>query len=96
MYRVVDVKALPEFRLWLRYSDGVEGVADLSHLAGKGVFQTWRTPGVFDDVSIGSGGEIRWGDLIDLCPDALYMQVTGKRPEEVFPNLKKGEVHARD
>lgn len=27
---VVDLKALPEHRLWLRFSDGTEGVCDLT------------------------------------------------------------------
>lgn len=46
------------------------------------------------NVSIGPAGEVRWGDDIDLCPDALYMQLTGKSPEEIFPNLKKAETNA--
>jgi hypothetical protein len=94
MFKIQDVKALPEYKLRLRYSDGTEGVVDLSQLAGKGVFVVWDRAGAFEDVSIGSGGEIRWGDAVDLCPDALYMQLTGKPPEEVFPNLKKAGVSA--
>ena len=96
MFKVVDVKPLPEFKLRLRYSDGAEGVVDLSHLAGKGVFRVWNRAGAFENVSIGSGGEIRWGDAVDLCPDALYMQVTGKSPDDVFPNLKRAGVNAGD
>jgi hypothetical protein len=94
MFKVEDVKALPGYRLRLRYSDGAEGVVDLSHLAGKGVFAAWDWAGAFEDVSIGSGGEIQWSSAVDLCPDALYMQLTGKSPEEVFPNLKKAAVSA--
>ena len=37
---------------------------------------------------------IRWGDAIDLCPHALYMQLTGKSPEDIFPNLRKAAVNA--
>ncbi len=48
MLRVVDVNPLPDFRLRLRYSDGVEGVVDLSHLVGKGVFRIWDQPGIFE------------------------------------------------
>jgi len=96
MFKVEDVKPLPGYKLCLRYSDGTEGVVDLSHLAGKGVFAAWHRAGVFEAVSIGSGGEIQWGDVVDLCSDALYMQLTGKSPEEVFPNLKKAGVSARD
>ena len=94
MFRVVEVKPLPEFKLRLRYSDGVEGVVDLSRLAGKGVFRIWDRVGGFEKVAIGSGGEVRWGDDADLCPDALYMEITGKSPEEVFPNLKKAGANA--
>ena len=94
MFRVVDVVPLPEFKLRLRYSDGVEGIVDLSHLAGKGVFEVWDQAGVFENVSIGSAGEIRWGEHVDLCPDALYMELTGKSAEEVFPNLKKAGTNA--
>lgn len=94
MFQIVDVNPLTGFKLRLRYSDGVEGTVDLSHLVGKGVFRIWDQPGVFDNVSIGSGGEIRWGDAVDLCPDALYMELTGKSPDEVFPNLKGAKVDA--
>jgi hypothetical protein len=87
MLRPTAVTPLAGYRLRLRYSDGVEGEVDLSHLAGKGVFLLWNDPEAFENVSIGAGGEIRWSDQVDLCPDALYMQITGKPPAEVFPNL---------
>ncbi|HUG91619.1 MAG TPA: DUF2442 domain-containing protein [Planctomycetaceae bacterium] len=93
MFKPVEVKPLPGHRLHIRYADGIEGEVDLSHLAGKGVFACWSDPGVFESVSIGPGGEIRWSDQVDLCPDALYLEITGRSPEEVFPNLRAG-VHA--
>jgi hypothetical protein len=37
-FRPLKVKALPNSKLWVKYSDGVEGEVDLSHLGGKGVF----------------------------------------------------------
>jgi hypothetical protein len=89
MFKPVDVKALPAFRLWLRYSDGEEGEVDLSDLAGKGVFTVWDDYKVFESARIGEHGEITWNDEIDLCPDALYLRLTGKRPEEVFRNLQE-------
>ncbi len=33
MRNLFEVNALPEFKLWLRYDDGVEGAVDLSPLA---------------------------------------------------------------
>lgn len=94
MLRPVSVRAMPDYRLQVRYEDGAEGVVDLSHLVGQGVFAVWNDPRAFERVSIGSSGAICWGGEIDLCPDAIYMQMTGKSPEEVFPNLAKTNVHA--
>jgi len=88
MYHIVEVKPKSHYHLWIRFSDNAQGEVDVSHLAGKGVFSKWEEPGEFERVKIGSGGELVWGDTIDLCPDALYMKVTGKSAEEVFPALK--------
>ena len=88
MFKPVHVKPLPDYKLHLRYEDGVEGEVDLSHLAGKGVFALWNNPGAFEKVSIGPSGAIRWNDEVDICPDALYLEITGKSPEDVFPSLK--------
>jgi len=87
--KIREVKVLNGYRVWLRFSDGVEGVADLSDLVGKGVFSAWRDYDVFREVRIGVDGDLVWGDKIDLCPDALYLRVTGKKPEDLFPRLRK-------
>ena len=85
--RLVEVKPLKGYRLWLRYEDGVEGTVDLSGLVGKGVFALWEDEERFRQVRIGDGGELVWSDEVDLCADALYLQITGKRPKEVFARL---------
>ena len=88
MFRPVEVKALPNYKLWVKYSDGVEGVVDLSHLAGKGVFALWNDYSAFEKVYLGPHHEIAWSDEVDICADKVYMEITGKTPEELFPNLK--------
>ena len=92
MTRPVEVKALPHFRIWLRYDDGTQGEVDLSDLVGRGVFQARNDVAFFDSVRLGSHGAIEWGSDLDLCPDAMYLRLTGKSPEEVFPTL--ASVHA--
>ena len=94
MFKLIQAEPLADYRLCLRYADGVQGVVDLSHLVGKGVFQLWNDPEAFARVSIGSGGELCWSDEVDLCADALYLEVTGKKPDEAFPALGKASVHA--
>ena len=90
--RPVEVKALKNFRIWLRYDDGAKGEVDLSDLAGHGVFKAWNDAEFFGSVRLGSHGAIEWGDDIDICPDAMYLRLTGKSPEEIFPGLRS--VHA--
>ena len=92
MFRPVQVRALPNYKLWVRYSDGVEGEVDLGHLVGKGVFALWDDYSAFEQVYIGSDGQIAWSDMIDICPDAVYLMITGKAPEQLFPNLQTEAV----
>lgn len=84
MVRPIAVQPVGRYRIWLRYQDGTEGEADLSHLAGKGVFAAWDKEGVFAKVKLGPHGAVQWPGDVDLCPDALYLRLAGKRPDEVF------------
>ena len=94
MRRISKVKVLPGDRLALEFDDGVSGTVDLSEAVGKGVFALWLDPLAFERVRIGSSGELVWGEQVDLCPDALYLKVTGKRPEDIFPALRDRPIHA--
>jgi len=94
MRRIVKVKTLQGYRPELEFDDGASGIVDLSDLAGKGVFALWRDRGAFEQVRGSSSGELVWGDRIDLCPDALYLKVTGKKPEDLFPALRQEPAHA--
>ena len=69
--------------MWIRYSDGTAGELDLSHLAGRGVFTTWIEPGYFERVHIAPHRAIAWDGSLELCPDALYMELTGKSFDEL-------------
>ena len=94
MVKITSVRVLQGYRLELVFDDGFNGVVDLSELVGKGVFALWDDHHAFEQVRIGSFGELAWGDKIDLCPDSLYLKATGKKPEEVFPALCRDFAHA--
>ena len=89
MIRPTEVHPRAGYRIWLRYADGVTGEIDLSHLAGKGVFKIWDEPGYFERVHITPHRAIAWDDDIDLCADALYLELTGKPVEEMMPGVKQ-------
>jgi len=89
MIRPIKVQALPNYRLYLEFSDGTKGEVDLSDLVGNGVFQVWNDYSFFEKVHLGDHREIKWNDEIELCADSLYLKLTGKSPEELFPKLRE-------
>lgn len=83
LYDVVEVEARPDFRVWVRFEDGLQGEVDLSDLAGKGVFKRWtEKPSELAEVSVDpESGTIVWPGGLDVAPDRLYADVartTGK------------------
>jgi uncharacterized protein DUF2442 len=82
MIRPVKVEALPHYRLRVVYSDGVDGTIDLSANVGNGVFMPLVDPAAFAIVHIGEYGQIAWSDEIEICSDAVYLEITGKRATE--------------
>lgn len=85
MLRPTAVEPRAGYRIWLRYSDGTAGEVDLSSLAGQGVFAVWNDRACFASVRLAEHGAIVWGDDLELCPDALYLQLTGKSLSEIMP-----------
>ncbi|UCE02315.1 MAG: DUF2442 domain-containing protein [Candidatus Latescibacterota bacterium] len=88
MNRAVEVRALPDFKVWLRYADGTEGTVDLSSLVGRGVFAPLSDPAMFAKVHITDSGAVGWEDDQELCADSLYLQITGQNPADLFPSLR--------
>jgi len=74
----VQVKALKQYSIWLKYEDGTEGEIDLSELIDKPVFGAWSSPAYFGKVYIDSETKaIAWDENIELCPDSLYLKIKG-------------------
>ena len=50
----------------------------------------WLDPEFFQDVRIVDNDTVIWGNDIDLCPDALYMELTGKTVDEIWQRSRTG------
>ena len=76
---IVAATTLGDYRLRLRFEDGVEGVVDLApHLSFRGIFEPLRDPAYFALVQVDPElGTIAWPNGADLDPDVLYGCVTG-------------------
>ena len=76
MVDVLKVRALDEFKLWLRFSDRCEGVRDLSDLVKQGgaMVEPLRRPEFFARAFVEMGAPT-WPNGFDLDPINLYMQL---------------------
>lgn len=93
MLKIIEIKAKPNYSLWVKYEDGTEGVVDLSHLVGNGVFAVWSDPTIFEKVIIdNTTGSAHWNENIEICADALYLMITGKSPQVI--QSKYNKLHA--
>ena len=94
-----EVKPLAGYRIWLRFSDGVEGEIDLSPLACAEPFQAWQDRAFFESVQI-CGNSIIWSPTLDFNAKSFYLELTGKTREEAFgppmPTIDPVEVQALD
>ena len=78
--RVADVRALSDWRLWVRFIDGLEGTVamrDLVHSPGAGVFANLRDPAAFGRVFLDLGA-VTWPGDIDIAPDAMHDEIAAK------------------
>lgn len=76
MIKPVEVKAISKYLIWVKFEDGIEGEADLSDSAGKGIFKYWDTGDNFSKIYINSEtGGIAWNDELEICPDTVYEQI---------------------
>jgi len=95
MKRIIELKVLDHYHVWLQFDDSVEGEVDFSAHVGQGVFAPWTDYAFFRRAAITEHGRIlTWPGELDFCADALWLQITGKQPEELFPNLKTLSAHA--
>ncbi len=87
--RIEEVKALPQYKLHVKYNNGVSGSIDLSSQVGKGVFKKLTDIEFFNKVFIGEGGAPTWNDEIDIDPINPYLIITGKTLEEFITDEQK-------
>jgi hypothetical protein len=81
---IVAVWPLDDYRLRLRFEDGVEGEVDVATMVRfQGVFAPLRDRNKFLEVRVNEEiGTICWPNGADLDQDVLYACVTGERIPE--------------
>jgi hypothetical protein len=77
-WHVASLRVLPGYRLDVEFADGQRGVVDMSKDDFSGVFEPLRDEQFFAQASI-RDGVVVWPNGVDIAPDAMYEEVSGKR-----------------
>src|SRR5258708_2146259 len=91
--RITACKAEEDYKLWLRFEDGLEGSVFLGNLLEIGAFQLWRDVREFEKVSVDpetatvtwEGGSRLDADIVynDVKHNAIQHEGEGKPPPAV-------------
>ena len=78
--KITDCRPLPNYHVWIRFDDGLEGEVDLKDLVGKGVFKAWESVDFFNEVRVDPKTDtLAWGDELDLDPYVLREKIVNKK-----------------
>ena len=81
--KLLEIKPLANYTLWLKYDDGTVGEVDLTELTEKGVFKKIKDKTFFKQVYIDKETDaVAWNEDLDLCPDSLFLKLKGLTFEE--------------
>jgi hypothetical protein len=83
MIRPNHVEALPGYKIRITYSDGVQGMIDMSGDIGRGVFAPLADEAFFRTVHVGRHGQIAWSEDIEICPDSAYEEIAAKKAADI-------------
>ncbi len=85
----LQIKALNNYTIWLKYDDDTEGRVNLDYLVKKPIFSKWKELDFFNKVHINKEtNAIAWDENIELCPDSLYLKIKGLTFEQWKLNHK--------
>lgn len=71
MNKIIEIKYIDEYKLFLRFKDGEPKTINFRNLIGKGVSAALLDPNYFKLASIDNGGGIEWPNGFDFCPNYL-------------------------
>ena len=71
--KIVEVKPLAGYKLWLRFEDGVTGVVDLSNELWGPMFEPLKDQALFAQARVDPELDtVTWPNGADLAPEFLY------------------------
>ena len=74
--KLKEVRILENYRVFLRFDDGVEGEMNFSSKPLTGVYEPWQDYNYFLRGHIGEYGDLVWDNQVDFSADSLWLQIT--------------------
>ena len=88
--KIISVEALEKYKIKVVFADELQGVYDVSDLAGTGVFKIWDIDDNFFKVFINQeSGAISWRDEIEIDTINTYCTLKRISPDHFFHNQMK-------
>ena len=75
MKKIISIKVLEKYCLFVELSDGVSGIVDLSKRLFGPVFEPLKDEDFFSQAHIDEFGVVCWPNNADIAPEALYAWV---------------------
>ena len=73
MRKIIDVKSLSDKKIFVKYSDGMEGKISLEKLTTREQYENLQGVDVFTDLKVDEdSGDIIINGNIELCKNAIY------------------------
>ena len=71
MNRIVELKVLNDYLIWMKFNDGTSKAIDFEQFIGEGISKDLSDKNYFKQVTIESGGGLEWPNGFDFCPNYL-------------------------
>ena len=76
MYKLVEIKPLENYRLFLKYYNGVSGEYNLEKIIESDDYKILRSEKIFNQVYIDEKtNDIYWPCGVNICKSAVYRQL---------------------
>lgn len=78
---VIDVRPAGDWRIWVKFEDGVQGEVDISSLRGKPRFLPLEDEAFFNRVHVHPDEKVvSWGADMEIGPVGMY-DMLARKPE---------------
>jgi hypothetical protein len=80
METVEKIKIVDDYKIWVKFADGMEKIVNIRPLLGAGFTEELLNKEKFKEVFIEEGGGLAWPNGFDICPNYLKaMQDEGQK-----------------